>query len=93
MSVPRINYLVPGFPDPVGVRAAAVRMGLIIAAETKGDTLTEDDTKMVTGAVGFLADEYERLAGANDELVKVNAELEARLLEIARLAHTETDGG
>jgi hypothetical protein len=93
MSVPRINYLVPGFPDPVGVRAAAVRMGLIIAAETKGDTLTEDDTKMVTGAVGFLADEYTRISAANDELQRVNAELEARLLEIARLAHTETDGG
>jgi hypothetical protein len=55
--------------------------------------LTDAEAAMAAHIGVFYCSEYERLAGANDELVKVNAELEARLLEIARLAHTETDGG
>jgi hypothetical protein len=81
-----LRYNKQNQPEPMGVRAAAVRMALIIAAETKGEPLTADDIKMVTAAVGFVADEYARIATANDQLTATNHEL---TLERRR----EADGG
>lgn len=81
MTVP-LRFDARGHAVPMGVRAAAVKMALLIAAETKGEPLTEGDIKMVTAAVGFVADEYARISVANDKLT-------AEALERLR----EADGG
>ena len=98
MNAERLRYDSHGHANPIGVRAAAVKMGLILAAETKGSTLTEDDARIVTAAVAFLADEYTRISDDNERLTRELAEAHAAnaaLLERLR-AHGQgeiaTDG-
>lgn len=84
----RLRFDAAGHPVPMGTRAAAVKMGLIVAAEAKGQgsELTADDAKMVTAVSAFFASEYERISTANEEQAKQIHQLERKLMEIARLA-------
>lgn len=106
----RIQYDEAGFPKPMGLKKACVKMSLIEAELGKAIPLAKSDAEivaqirreigsmrltdeeaMLAARVGvFMCSEYERLATANDELVRQNQELERRLLAIHRLAQTET---
>jgi hypothetical protein len=64
-----------------------------IRAEVGPMQLSESEAMLAARVGLWYCGEYERVMLANDELVKENAELARRLLEIARLADTATDGG
>jgi hypothetical protein len=73
----------------MGVRAAAVKMGLIVAAETSGVPLTAWEVRIVTAAIEFLADEYARISDGYDQAIADNRELTQQLEAArARLATT-----
>jgi hypothetical protein len=99
MTVP-LRFGKSGEPLPMGVLAAAVKMGLIVAQEDKGaDRLTEGEQRAVTVASKYLGTEYSRVADSNErlmrELAKKDQEI-AALLEVIRelgAGQQATDGG
>jgi hypothetical protein len=82
-----LRYDRHGRAEPLGVRAAAVKMGLIVAAETGGVPLTAWEVRIVTAAIEFLADEYSRISDGYDKALADNRELTQQLEQArARLA-------
>jgi hypothetical protein len=60
-----------GQPQPMGVEAVAVKMGLIVAQEDKGaERLTEGEQRAVTVASKYLGTEYSRVADSNERLMR-----------------------
>jgi hypothetical protein len=85
-----------GQPQPMGVRAAAAKMAEWIAATEKKADLTPEEGRLVSAVANFFADEYDRISTDNERLTRdvqglteQIAALERKLMEIARLAHTE----
>lgn len=95
---------VGGKPQPLGVRAAATKMALIVAETEKGTGLTTAEARYVTAVAAFFADEYERISTDNEhcrrdiQVMKQQIlELEARVLDLAeqrgRFVSDEEDDG
>jgi hypothetical protein len=95
MSMP-LRFNRAGQPEPMGVRAAAAKMAVLVAASEKGAELTADEVRIVSAVASFFADEYDRISTDNERLTRDVGELrsqvqalETRLMEIARMAQTE----